>query len=187
MTVDGTRIAMIRTIADKNASENMITEARTIVDMINTEVMVRVRVAYGRICQNLGELTEAFNEAVYALEIGRVFYSNVTCLDFSRLGIGRLIGQLPEEVCRLFLREVFGDGSPDDFDEETKQVINAFFENNLNISETARKLYLHRNTLVYRLEKLHQTTGLDLRRFDHAMELKLAMMVSDYLKEKERS
>ena len=101
---------------------------------------------------------------------------------YDRLGVGRLIHDLPEETCRLYLKEVFGTESPEGLDQETLEIINAFFENNLNISETARHLYVHRNTLVYRLEKLTAATGLDLRNFDGAMKLRLALMISDSLR-----
>lgn len=169
----------------EEAEEKYRTLAHTIVDMLNTEAMIRVRLGYSRPVDNLRELPDSFREAMLSLRIGKIFMANEVILSYEHLGVGRLIHDLPEETCRHFLKEVFRDGSPDDFDEETVTIINAFFENNLNISETARQLYVHRNTLVYRLEKLHQATGLDLRVFDDALELKIAMMISDSLKYRE--
>lgn len=178
----GSRLALIRS-AQKEYKESAGEEtAHMIVDMLNAEAMVRARVAFAEPCETLEELPEAYQNALTALTIGRIFYSHETVLDFSRLGIGRLINELPVEVCRRFLREVYRDSIPDELDEETQTTINTFFSNNLNISETARQLYLHRNTLVYRLEKLHQQTGLDIRVFEDAMTYKIASMVSGYLK-----
>ena len=116
-----------------------------------------------------------------ALDVGKIFYSNKNVVAYSNLGIGRLIYQLPLPLCRMLIKEIFDGKSPDEFDEETLTTINKFFENNLNVSETSRQLYVHRNTLVYRLEKLEKSTGLDIRRFDDALTFKIAMMVVSYM------
>ncbi len=179
---DERRVLLIRTVRDQEKEEQRLSLSHTIVDTLNTEAMIKVRVGFGRETADLGGLPEAFREACLALEVGRIFYGGETVLHYNSLGIGRLIYDLPEESARLYLRELFGDGSPEDLDEETRIIINAFFDNNLNISETARQLYVHRNTLVYRLEKLHQASGLDLRIFDDAVALKLALMISSSLR-----
>ena len=119
-----------------------------------------------------------------ALDVGKIFYASKNVIAYSNLGIGRLIYQLPIPLCKMFIREVFDGKSPDEFDEETLTTINKFFENNLNVSETSRKLFVHRNTLVYRLEKIRRITGLDLREFDHAIIFKVALMVKKYLTSK---
>ena len=180
--LDEKRMILIKSVAPKENEEMMRSRAHTIVDMLNTEALSDARVGISSPIEKLKDMPAAFRDAMLSLEIGRIFYSGEKVHSFSRLGIGRLIHDLPEKSCRLFIREVFGDGSPDDFDEETTQIIGAFFDNNLNISETARQLYVHRNTLVYRLEKLHQSTGLDLRNFDDAVVLKIAMMIATSLK-----
>ena len=182
--LDEKRAVLIRSLKNGDGETEKLSLAHMIVDMLNSEAMIKVRVGYGRDTESLGEMPQAFREASLSLEIGRIFYSGETVFHYSELGIGRLIYDLPEESSRLFIRELFGEGSPDDFDEETNSIINAFFENNLNIAETARRLYVHRNTLVYRLEKLHQMTGLDLRVFDDAIAMKLAMMINRSLSEK---
>ena len=182
VTLDSHRLALLKTARSKMKPG---LEAHTIVDMLNTEAMIAARVGFEPVPRALADMPRACREAGLSLEIGRIFYGNETVLQYSKLGIGRLIHDLPDETCRLFLSEVFGDGSPDDFDDETVAIINAFFVYILNISETARQLYVHRNTLVYRLEKLRQATGLDLRVFDDAVELKLAMMVNACMKERE--
>ena len=179
--LDEKRAVLIRSRKRGEDESDELTLAHTIVDMLNTEAMIKVRVGYGRETGSLKSMPEAFREAVMSLEIGRIFYSSETVLYYSRLGIGRLIYDLPEESGRLFLKELFGEGSPDDLDDETLSIIDAFFENNLNIAETARRLYVHRNTLVYRLEKLRQATGLDLRIFDDAIAMKLALMINSRL------
>ena len=112
-----------------------------------------------------------------ALEVGRIFYMEKDTVSYGNLGIGRLIYQLPPSLCRMFLGEVFGDNLPDALDEETMITIHKFFENNLNVSETARQLYIHRNTLVYRLERIEKALGLDIRKFEDAMLFKIALMV----------
>jgi len=117
-----------------------------------------------------------------ALDVGKIFYSHKNVVGYSKLGIGRLIYQLPIPLCQMFIKEIFEGKSPDDFDEETLSTINKFFENSLNVSETSRQLYIHRNTLVYRLDKLEKSTGLDLRVFDDAITFKIALMVVKYMK-----
>lgn len=180
--MDDHRMILMKTESDRDSSESAAALAYTIVDTLNTEVMIPARVGLGMPSGNLSLISEAYRQAVISLEIGRIFYGDEYVLFYDGLGIGRLIHDLPEDSCRLFLKEVFSSGSPDDLDEETIGIINAFFENNLNISETARSLYIHRNTLVYRLEKLCGQTGLDLRVFEDALKLKLAMMISDRLR-----
>ena len=117
-----------------------------------------------------------------ALNVGKIFYSGQRVHMYNTLGIGRLIYQLPENLCRMFIKEVFTKQQPEEFDEETLSTIKMFFGNSLNVSETARQLFVHRNTLVYRLEKLSRATGLDIRSFDDAVTFKIALMVENYLK-----
>ena len=117
-----------------------------------------------------------------ALDVGKIFFEDKAIIAYAALGIGRLIYQLPIPLCKMFIKEIFGGRSPDDFDEETLMTINKFFENNLNVSETSRQLYIHRNTLVYRLDKLQKSTGLDLRIFEDAITFKIALMVVQYMK-----
>ena len=155
--------------------------AKTIVDTLSMEALVHVRVAYGTIIDELKDVSKCYKEASMALDVGRIFYAHKDVLAYNELGIGRLIYQLPIPLCKMFISEIFGGKSPDDFDEETLTTINKFFENNLNVSETSRKLFVHRNTLVYRLEKIKKLTGLDLRQFDHAIVFKVALMVRKYL------
>ena len=178
----GKRLALIRQTSRDRKAGGVEETARMIIDMLNAEAMVRARVAFAEPAETLEELPNSYQDALTALTIGRIFYAYDTVINFSRLGIGRLINELPVKVCEQFLKEVYGDHIPDDFDEETQTTIDTFFSNNLNISETARQLYLHRNTLVYRLEKLHQLTGLDIRLFEDAMTFKVASMVREYLK-----
>lgn len=180
--LDERRMVLIRAAQFSDTEESAERFAHTIVDMLNAEAMTAVRVGYDRPAERLTELAGALRHAAAALEIGRVFNAGETVMRYDRLGVGRLIHDLPEETCRLYLKEVFGTESPEGLDQETLEIINAFFENNLNISETARHLYVHRNTLVYRLEKLTAATGLDLRNFDGAMKLRLALMISDSLR-----
>ncbi|MDO4619201.1 MAG: helix-turn-helix domain-containing protein [Lachnospiraceae bacterium] len=178
------RLALIKTVQPKDTADTADNLAHTIVDMLNTEVMIPAHVGYGAVSESLSTIPQACREAMLALEIGRVFDLSETVYRYDRLGVGRLVHDLPRESAELFLKEVFGSRTPKDLDAETVEIVNAFFDNNLNLSETARQLYIHRNTLVYRLEKLNALIGLDLRNFDDALRLKLAMMIADSLKAK---
>ena len=150
--------------------------------IILVKSLVSVRAAYGTIVEELKDVSRSYKEADMALEVGRVFYVEKKILAYNELGIGRLIHQLPASLCEMFLNEVFEDGKADIFEEEELTTVYTFFDNNLNISETARRLYVHRNTLVYRLEKIQKKTGLDVRVFDDALTFKIAMMVADHMK-----
>ena len=161
--------------------KDLLSFASMIVDNMHAEAMVRVRVGYGNRVNNLQDIAKSYQEAKMALEVGRIFYVEKEIVAYSLLGIGRLIYQIPMSLCEMFIQEVFGDEIPDIFDEETMTTIQKFFDNNLNISETARQLYVHRNTLVYRLERLERTIGLDIRKFDDAMTFKIALMVISHM------
>ena len=136
----------------------------------------------GTVVDSIKDLARSFKEAQIALEVGKVFDTEKTIVSYNNLGIARLIYQLPMPLCQMFIKEIFDGKSPDEFDEETLSTINKFFENSLNVSETSRQLYIHRNTLVYRLDKLQKSTGLDLRIFDDAITFKIALMVVKYMK-----
>lgn len=182
ITVDTNNIVLVKQMEQKADEEAVRDIAEMMVDMINAEAMQKVRVSYGNVSEKLDTLSRSYKEARMALEVGRIFYQEQTIIPYGKLGIGRLIYQLPIPLCKMYLKEVFGDRLPDTFDEETITTINIFFDNNLNISETARQLYVHRNTLVYRLEKLQKQTGLDIRVFDDALTFKIAIMVAGYMK-----
>ena len=161
--------------------------AAMIADMLNSEAMIPVWVSCSKPTFSLAQLSNGYREARTAIEIGRIFYPDRSVFDYESLGIGRLIYQLPPDICEIFLDEFFHEESLDSLDAETMSTIRTFFENNLNLSETSRQLYVHRNTLVYRFEKLQKRFGLDIRTFEDAMTFKLAMMVSDYVKYKRNS
>ena len=156
--------------------------ASTIADTITGEFYVHAVIGIGTTVSNLKDLARSFKEAQTALEVGKVFDNEKTIISYENLGIARLIYQLPTTLCESYLREVFKLGSIESLDQETLFTIQKFFENNLNVSETSRKLFIHRNTLVYRLEKIKKITGLDIREFDHAIIFKIALMVNKYLK-----
>ncbi len=179
--VDEKNIILVKEIGQKEKIEDLEKTAEVIVDMLNTEAMSRVHVAFGTIVKDLKEVSRSYKEAKMALDVGKIFYSDKKVIAYSNLGIGRLIYQLPIPLCKMFIKEIFSDKTPDEFDEETLSTINKFFENNLNVSETSRQLYIHRNTLVYRLDKLQKSTGLDLRVFDDAITFKIALMVVKYM------
>lgn len=186
--VDENSVILVKTLSKGQSYEEVHRIATTIADMMNTEAMLNVRVSYGAIVYELKDLSKSFKEAKMALEVGRIFYAEKKVNAYNTLGIGRLIYQLPESLCRIFIDEIFGGKDvPDDLDEETLNTINKFFENNLNVSETSRQLFVHRNTLVYRIEKLEKSCGLDVRKFDDALTFKIALMVISYMKYLEKN
>ena len=180
--VDEKSIILVKEVKPGETYDDMAKTANVIVDMLNSEAMTQVHVAFGTFVNEIKEVSRSYKEAKMALDEGKIFYSSRNVIAYSKLGIGRLIYQLPIPLCKMFIKEIFEGRSPDDFDEETLVTINKFFENSLNVSETSRQLYIHRNTLVYRLDKLQKSTGLDLRIFEDAITFKIALMVVKYMK-----
>jgi carbohydrate diacid regulator len=190
-SVDEHSIVLAKSLAavDGKKRESYAKEiADRLVDNLQMEAMIKVRVGYGNVVSQIPELAESFQEAKLALEVGRVFYAEYQTISYGRLGIGRLIYQLPMSLCDMYIKEVFGDTIPDILsDEEAMSTINKFFENNLNISETARQLYVHRNTLVYRLERIQKAIGLDIRTFEDAMMFRIAVMVLAHMRDEKET
>ena len=180
--VDESNVILIKALSPDEGYAGLERIAYTIVDMMNMEAMMNVRVSYGTIVEELKEVSKSYKEAKMALDVGKIFYEEKKVTAYGNLGIGRLIYQLPVNLCRIFIDEIFGSNVPDDLDDETLTTINKFCENNLNVSETSRQLFVHRNTLVYRIEKLAKSTGLDIRTFDDALTFKIALMVVNYMR-----
>ena len=180
--VDEKSIIIVKELEENEGYEEMDKLAQTILDTLGLEKENHTHIAYGTIVSELKEVSRSYKEAKMALDVGKIFYSSKNVVAYSNLGIGRLIYQLPLPLCRMFIKEIFDGKNPDEFDEETLTTINKFFENSLNVSETSRQLYIHRNTLVYRLDKLQKSTGLDLRVFEDAITFKIALMVVKYMK-----
>lgn len=179
--VDDSGIIIVRELQPTESYDDLNSIACILVDMLNTEAMTSAWVSYSNIAEDIKELANAYKEARTALEVGKIFYSEKTIFSYNRLGIGRLIYQLPTDICEMFIDEIFREETLDSIDDETLVTIRTFFENNLNLSETSRQLYVHRNTLVYRFEKLQKKFGLDIRTFEDALTFKLAMMVVNYI------
>ena len=180
--VDEKSIIIVKELADDEGYEVMDALAQVVLDNLTFDEGSGVHIAYGTIVDELKEVSRSYKEARMALDVGKIFFPEKDAIAYSSLGIGRLIYQLPIPLCKMFIKEIFSGKSPDDFDEETLITIDKFFENSLNVSETSRQLYIHRNTLVYRLDKLQKSTGLDLRVFEDAITFKIALMVVRYMK-----
>ncbi len=180
--VDEKSIIIVKELEDNENYPEMDKLAYSILDTLDLSHDGRTHIAYGTIVQELKEVSRSYKEARMALDVGKIFLGDKEVIAYSSLGIGRLIYQLPIPLCKMFIKEIFEGKSPDDFDEETLVTIDKFFENSLNVSETSRQLYIHRNTLVYRLDKLQKSTGLDLRVFEDAITFKIALMVVRYMK-----
>ena len=180
--IDDSGIIIVRELQSTENYDDLDSVACMLVDMLNTEAMTSAWVAYSNIAEDISRLPDTYKEAHTALEVGKIFYAEKNVFGYNQLGIGRLIYQLPVSICEMFIDEIFHKETLDSIDEETLITIRTFFENNLNLSETSRQLYVHRNTLVYRFEKLQKKFGLDIRAFEDALTFKLAMMVVDYIK-----
>lgn len=179
--LDNNMIAIVKEVKFGTTDRELESIASEIVNTVTSEAMVNIHLGIGTIASNIKDIAKSYKEARIALEVGRVFDGEKYIMNYENLGIARLIYQLPTTLCELFLSEVFKKDSIDSLDQETLYTIQKFFENNLNVSETSRQLYVHRNTLVYRLDKVRKITGLDLRLFDHAIVFKVALMVKKYL------
>ena len=185
--VDENNVIIVKELPDEQSVQEIDKSARNIVTYLTKEGLSGVRVSFGTIVEEIKDVSRSYKEAKLALDVGKIFFEEKDVIPYSELGIGRLIYQLPIPLCQMFITEIFGDKNPDEFDEETLTTINKFFENSLNVSETSRQLFIHRNTLVYRLDKLQKSTGLDLRVFEDAITFKIALMVVRYMKYMESS
>ncbi|MBP5600677.1 MAG: helix-turn-helix domain-containing protein [Lachnospiraceae bacterium] len=180
--VDENNVIVVKELEENDPSKEIEKAAKAIINVLNKEGISNVHVSYGTSVNEIKEVSRSYKEAKMALDVGKIFFAERNIVAYSELGIGRLIYQLPIPLCKMFIKEIFGGKSPDEFDEETLTTIMKFFENSLNVSETSRQLFIHRNTLVYRLDKLQKSTGLDLRVFEDAITFKIALMVVKYMK-----
>jgi len=180
-TVDEDHIVVIKALSDIETYEDMEDNAKMLVDMFSSEAMTSVRVSFGTIVNDIKGVSKSYKEASMSLDVGRIFYAEKSVISYNTLGIGRLIYQLPINLCEMYIDEVFGGELSDEIDDEILNTINKFLDNSLNVSETSRQLYIHRNTLVYRIEKLEKATGMDVRNFDDALSFRIAMMVLGYV------
>ncbi len=179
--VDESSVIIVKELESEVPLSQLSKEADQLVKYLASQNLHGIRVAIGTVVHEIKEVSRSYKEAKMALDVGKIFFEDKPIIAYSELGIGRLIYQLPLPLCKMFIHEIFGDKNPDDFDEETITTINKFFENSLNVSETSRQLYIHRNTLVYRLDKLQKNTGLDLRVFEDAITFHIALMVVKYM------
>jgi len=181
LNINEADVVVVKSLPNANCPEEILKTAKKIEKVLHEELGVKTVIGVSTNARHLRELADKYKEAQVAIDVGKVFESEKTIINYETLGLGRIIYQLPTTLCEMFLNEVFKKNPIETLDEDTLETINKFFENNLNVSETSRKLYVHRNTLVYRLEKIKKITGLDLREFDHAIVFKVAMMVKMYL------
>ena len=175
--VDEKNLIVVKELSETDGLKELEKMAQNMLELLKNEHEGdHFHIAYGTIVNDIKEVSKSYKEAKLALDVGKIFFDEKDIIAYSTLGIGRLIYQLPIPLCKMFIKEIFEGKSPDEFDEETLTTINKFFENSLNVSETSRQLYIHRNTLVYRLDKLQKSTGLDLRVFEDAITFKIALM-----------
>ena len=181
--VDENNVVVVKDLTDGSRNKDIEKTANAIDAHLRKKLGIAgSRIAYGTVVGEIKEVSRSYKEAKMALDVSRIFFEDRTVIAYNELGIGRLIYQLPIPLCKMFIREIFKGKNPEEFDQETLATINKFFENSLNVSETSRQLFIHRNTLVYRLDKLQKSTGLDLRVFEDAITFKIALMVVKYMK-----
>ncbi|MGX8686428.1 MAG: PucR family transcriptional regulator [bacterium] len=180
--VDENNVVIVRDLSDGSKQKDIDKMAAGVEAYLHRMGLTDVRIAYGTVVSEIKEVSRSYKEAKMALDVSKIFFEDRSVIAYNELGIGRLIYQLPIPLCKMFIREIFKGKSPDEFDQETLTTINKFFENSLNVSETSRQLFIHRNTLVYRLDKLQKSTGLDLRVFEDAITFKIALMVVKYMR-----
>ena len=183
--VDENNVILVKDLSEsegfRGVSHELEKVAQNVEAFLSKEGMKDIHISYGTVVKEIKEVSRSYKEAKMAMDVGKIFFDERNIIAYSELGIGRLIYQLPIPLCKMFIKEIFDGKSPDDFDEETLTTINKFFENSLNVSETSRQLFIHRNTLVYRLDKLQKSTGLDLRIFEDAITFRIALMVVKYM------
>lgn len=179
--VDEKNVIIVKELGENEGYDEMYRLAKSVLDACRSLQEENMHIAMGTIVKEIKEVSRSYKEARMALDVGKIFFEERDIITYSTLGIGRLIYQLPIPLCKMFIQEIFEGKSPDEFDDETLTTINKFFENSLNVSETSRQLYIHRNTLVYRLDKLQKSTSLDLRVFEDAIIFKIALMVVKYM------
>ncbi len=179
--VDERDIIVVKDLSEGSSQRHIEDSAESLLKSLEREGLRKIRIAYGTVVPELKEVSRSYKEAKMAMDVGKIFFEERKLVAYEELGIGRLIYQLPLPLCKMFIKEIFGDYEFDTLDNEMITTINKFFENSLNVSETSRQLFIHRNTLVYRIEKLQKATGLDIRTFDDAMTLKIALMVGNYM------
>ena len=180
--VDENNVVIVKDLTEGMRQKEIDKAATAVETYLRKQGLSDIRIAYGTVVNEIEEVSRSYKEAKMALDVSKIFFEDSSVIAFSELGIGRLIYQLPIPLCKMFIREIFKNKTPDEFDQETLTTINKFFENSLNVSETSRQLFIHRNTLVYRLDKLQKSTGLDLRVFEDAITFKIALMVVKYMK-----
>ena len=177
--MEDTSLVLISALTGRKEAEQLRTEAQRTLSTLNTELMCKLRISVGSVAEGGQALKESYARAKLAMEVMKRFYEERLIMEYAALGLGGLVIDLSPEACARFLQECFGAKQHSRLSEEELQTVSRFFEHGLNISETARDLYLHRNTLVYHLEKIEKKTGLDIRRFEDAVLLRLALMVEN--------
>ena len=180
--IDEKNVIVIKEITTPDYKKEITSTADGLLKTLNKAGAKDIRIAYGTLVKEIKDISRSYKEAKMALDVGGIFFEERDVIAYGELGIGRLIYQLPLPLCKMFIKEIFEDVDPEKFDEETIITIKKFFENSLNVSETSRQLFIHRNTLVYRLDKIQKTTGLDLRVFEDAITFRIALMVVKYMK-----
>lgn len=166
---------LIKDMSDTETMEDLAQYAQALQETLMGETAHQMTVGIGRSCHSIDELRESYAEAKRAIEVGRIFQPEDSVFVYSRLILERFLMELPQDISAAYHAMLFNRKTARLFNEEMLYTIDMFFKKDLNLSDTARQLYIHRNTLVYRLDKVQRLTGLDLRSFDDAVTFKILM------------
>lgn len=173
--MDRHTVALIKDVEEVISSDELIQYGQALQETLMSETAHQITVGIGRTCHTVEELRESYSEARKAIEVGRQFQPEASIFAYSRLILERFLMEMPPDVNAAYHSMLFNRRNQRLFNEEMLYTIDMFFKKDLNLSDTARQLYIHRNTLVYRLDKVQRQTGLDLRSFEDAVTFKILM------------
>ncbi|MBQ8201674.1 MAG: helix-turn-helix domain-containing protein [Clostridia bacterium] len=173
--MDRHSVVLIKDMTEEDSVEELTQFAQALQETLMGETAHQMTIGIGRSRHTMDELRESYMEARRAIEVGRIFKPEESIYVYSRLILERFLTELPQDISAYYHSLLFNRKNQRLFNEEMLYTIDMFFKKDLNLSDTARQLYIHRNTLVYRLDKVQKQTGLDLRSFEDAVTFKILM------------
>ena len=182
--MDRHALVLIKSMRNIEGYDDLIQMAADIEQTVMAETGEHPLVSIGECASTLFGLGASYRAAWRALEIGRVYRPNEDVYSYHNLVMERFLSELPPDIGRRYHSLLFNRKTQRLFSEEMLQTIDMFFRKDLNLSDTARQLYIHRNTLVYRLDKIQRQTGLDLRKFDDAITFKTLFLLGKQVPER---
>ena len=180
--IDTKHIAVIVHFDTLPTDEDILQYCNEFLDMLESEAFLSFKVSYDLPINKFTELPNSYKDIVLAMHIGNIFRSSDHVYSYSTMGLGRLLYNIPEEEVETYLNNHINIDILAQLDVETLNLLEAFFDNDLSLAETSRKMFIHRNTLIYRLDKFADLTGYDVRKFSDAITVKLSLMLYNYIR-----